>query len=98
MGIVHSALRRDLERTRIVLTDQPHPDGDRRRAVSSHLLWMMSFLHMHHTGEDIALWPLVRAKNPAAGPLLDQMDLDHQRIAPAITAVEVAARAYRDDG
>jgi hypothetical protein len=98
MGIVHSALRRDLERTRIVLTDQPHPDGDRRRAISSHLLWMMSFLHMHHTGEDIALWPLVRAKNPAAGPLLDQMDLDHQRIAPAITAVEVAARAYRDDG
>jgi len=29
--------------------------------------------------------------------LLDQMDTDHERIAPAITALEDAARAYRDD-
>jgi hypothetical protein len=97
MGIVHSALRRDLERTRIVLNDRPYPDGERRRALASHLLWMMHFLHMHHTGEDIGLWPLVRAKNPAAETLLDQMDDDHQRIAPAITALEEAARAYGDD-
>ena len=45
-----------------------------------------------------ALCPfLIRAKNPAAAALLDQMDADHRRIAPAITAVEDAARAYRDD-
>ncbi len=98
MGIVHSALRRDLERTRIVLTSQPYPEGKRRRALASHLLWMMRFLHVHHTGEDVGLWPLVRAKNPAAGALLDEMDADHQRIAPALTALEEAARAYRNDG
>ena len=63
----------------------------------AHLVWMMHFLHIHHTGEDVGLWPLIRAKNPAAGALLDQMDADHQRIAPAITALEDAARAYRDD-
>ncbi|MGZ5368500.1 MAG: hypothetical protein ACXWXV_04485, partial [Aeromicrobium sp.] len=40
-------------------------------------------------------WPLVRAKNPAAGTLLDQMDVDHKRIAPAITTLEEAAQAYR---
>ena len=98
MGIVHSALRRDLQRTRMVLSEQPYPGREQGRAIASHLLWMMSFLHMHHTGEDVGLWPAVRARNPAAGALLDQMDLDHQRIAPAITSVEVAARAYRDDG
>jgi hypothetical protein len=58
---------------------------------------MMHFLHIHHTGEDVGLWPLIRAKNPAAGALLDQMDADHQRIAPAITGLEAVARAYRDD-
>lgn len=97
MGIVHSALRRDLERSRMVLNDQPHPDGERRRALASHLLWMMRFLHVHHHGEDIGFWPLVRAKNPAAGELLDTMEADHRRIAPAITALEEAAQAYRDD-
>lgn len=97
MGIVHSALRRDLERTRLVLSTAPYPDPQRRRALAAHLLWMMHFLHVHHTGEDRGLWPLIRAKNPAARGLLDQMDADHKRIAPAITTLEDAARAYRDD-
>ena len=97
MGIVHSALRRDLERTRMVLSAEPEPEPERRRGLAAHLLWMMHFLHIHHTGEDVGLWPLIRAKNPAAGALLDQMDADHRRIAPAITALEDAARAYRDD-
>lgn len=97
MGIVHSALRRDLERTRLVLTERPHPGPEQRRAVASHLTWMMHFLHQHHTGEDTGLWPLVRTKNPSAGPLLDQMDDDHRQIAPAITGLENTARAYHDD-
>lgn len=97
MGIVHSALRRDLERTRMVLSSEPHPPEERRRALAAHLIWMMHFLHIHHTGEDVGLWPLIRAKNPAAEALLDRMDADHQRIAPCISALEDAARAYRDD-
>ena len=96
MGIVHSALRRDLERTRIVLTEHPYPGQDQRRAIASHLEWMMHFLHQHHTGEDVGLWPLIRSRNPSAGPLLDQMDDDHRRIAPAITALEEAAHLYGD--
>lgn len=98
MAIVHSALRRDLERTRLVLGRAPYPEGRRRSALAAHVLWMMHFLHIHHTGEDVGLWPLVRSKNPAAGELLDQMDADHRRIAPAIVALEEAAHAYRDDG
>ena len=97
MGIVHSALRRDLERTRMVLSAEPYPDAERRRGIAAHVVWMMHFLHIHHTGEDVGLWPLIRAKNPAAVALLDQMDADHRQIAPAITALEDAARTYRDD-
>ena len=81
MGIVHGAAR-DLERTRMVLTEQPYPDPRQRRARASHLSWMMHFLHMHHTGEDVGLWPLMRARNPSARALLDQMDADHRRIGP----------------
>lgn len=97
MGIVHSALRRDLERTRMVLDGGPHPEGARRQALADHVLWMMHFLHLHHSGEDAGLWPLIRRRNPAAGTLLDQMDADHQRIATAITGLEASAREYRED-
>lgn len=98
MGIVHSALRRrDLERTRMVLTDPPHPGPRQRRALATHLVWMMRFLHAHHTGEDAGLWPLVQAKDPSARALLRQMDEDHRSIAPAITAFEDGARSYGED-
>ncbi len=93
MGIVHSALRRDLERTRLVLSASPHPGEEQRRAIAEHLMWMMHFLHVHHTGEDDGLWPLVLAKNPAAAELLDRMDADHKRIAPAITVLGGRQRA-----
>ena len=43
-----------------------------------------AFLHLHHTGEDVGLWPLVRTRNPGreevemmpavAATLADQQD------------------------
>jgi len=97
MGIVHSALRRDLRRTRIALEAPPYPERKHRRQLAAHVLWLMHVLHLHHTAEDSGLWPFIRARNPAAGALLDQMDADHKRIAPAIRALEDAARTYRAD-
>jgi hypothetical protein len=67
MGIVHGALRRDLLRTHDALTAEPYPQGRQRQALGEHVVWMMEFLHAHHTGEDEGLWPLVRQQNPAAG-------------------------------
>jgi uncharacterized protein YndB with AHSA1/START domain len=95
MRIVHTALRRDLARTQVALTELAmEPDDDRREAVAAHLLWMMAWLHHHHEGEDVGLYPLVRARNPAADALLDVMDADHQRIVPAMVEVERAAAMW----
>ena len=84
MGVVHDALRRDLARLQTALSGSI-PAGDaRRRALADHIDWMMGFLHDHHQGEDTGLWPLVRQRNPQAGPLLDQMEADHARIVLAV--------------
>lgn len=50
MGIVYSALKRDLLRTRAVLSASPVPAGEQRKALGEHVVWMMEFLH--HTSED----------------------------------------------
>lgn len=97
MGIVHSALRRDLERVRLVLASSAPVSDERRTAVAEHLLWMIDFLHRHHAGEDTAIWPAVRQRNAAAAELLDVMDADHQRIGPHLDAVEAAAARWRSD-
>lgn len=94
MGIVHSALRRDLERTRVALTTSPYPEGAQRRAIGEHLRTMMRILHVHHGGEDAGLWPAVQRKNPATQPLLERMERDHEEIAPAIAGLEQTAEHY----
>ena len=98
MGIVHRALRRDLARARDVLAVEEALTPAVRTAVGEQLLWLMAFLHEHHEGEDHGLWPRVRAANPDAGPLLDQMDRDHHAIAPGMAALEGAAATFRDGG
>lgn len=95
MGIVHDALRRDLTRLRGALTQAPCPTGDRKRALVEHIEWLMAFLHEHHAGEDNGLYPMVRAKNPAAGALLDSMDDDHKHIDPAMAQFLDASRVWQ---
>ena len=94
MGIVHSALQRDLLRAREVLAAQPPPEGRQRKALGRHVSWLMAFLHRHHSGEDEGLWPAVRRRNPDAGDLLDSLEADHARIAPAAEALTAAAQMY----
>jgi hypothetical protein len=94
MGIVHSALRRDLTRASSALSEGPAPGDAQRKALAAHLVWMMDFLHRHHEGEDVALWPLVRSLDPAAGDLLDEMGEDHARIAPEMAALGEATLQY----
>jgi hemerythrin-like domain-containing protein len=97
MGIVHDALRRDLSRATAALESTRPPAGQQRMAIAAHVRWLMDFLHVHHAGEDQGLWPLVRAHNPAAGDLLDQMDADHARIGPQFDQVQNAAATYGAD-
>jgi hypothetical protein len=94
MAIVHNSLKRDLRRVRAALTGDPAPAGRQRRALGEHVEWLMDFLHDHHTAEDEGLWPLVRERNPEIGDLLDSLEGDHQRIAPTIGPLVVAAREY----
>jgi len=95
MGIIHSALQRDLVRARELLAAAPHPAGRQRRALGGHVAWLMEFLHAHHSSEDAGLWPLVRQRNPVAGELLDSLKADHARIAPTAATVTDAAVQYR---
>lgn len=94
MRIVHSALRRDLERTRIVLSEPASITDRRRRAIGEHLVWLMHTLHRHHTGEDEHVWPEIRRRDASAGSLLDEMDADHQRIAEPVRELEQVGASF----
>jgi len=96
MRIVHTALRRDLQRARVALTMVPPPAHRQRVALADHLTWMMAFLESHHRSEDLGLYPVVRERDPGAAALLDEMAVGHQAVAVAIATLEAAAAIYAD--
>lgn len=90
-GIIHAALKRDLERIAIVAGSDDLTD-ERLRAVGAHTVWLMDMLHDHHTLEDERLFPMMRAGNADTGPLLDAMVAEHDAISAARALLEDAGR------
>ena len=94
MEIIHSALRRDLNRAADALSGIPAPGNAQRVGIAQHIQWMMHFLHLHHGGEDAWLWPTMRRLKPSAAELVDLMVANHLAIAPHIETVTTTASAY----
>lgn len=95
---VHAGLRRDIRRFKAAFADPSPPAEGRREAMADHVGWLADFLHEHHTGEDTAVWPRVRAKAPELTPLVDRLEGEHQAMTQALTALEKSAAAWRSDG
>jgi hypothetical protein len=99
MYAMHDALRRELERIAGVAA---RTGDDPVRVLATAAGWKMfkTFLHVHHTSEDLALWPVMRAKladRPDDLALLDAMEAEHAAIDPLLAEVD-AALADRDRG
>ena len=79
MLLFHHALRRDLE---LVATMTDRTEGWDRFA---------KLLHLHHSAEDEALWPVLRtslAGQPENLALIDEMEAQHAALGPLLDAIE----------
>ncbi|KQX72248.1 MULTISPECIES: hemerythrin domain-containing protein [unclassified Streptomyces] len=92
MYAMHNALRRELD---IMATITARVDDDPRRVLTGAVGWdiFKKALHIHHTAEDEALWPVLR--QAAAGraddlALLDAMDAEHAAIDPLVETIDAA--------
>ena len=59
MYVVHRAFRREFGLLPDLIRDVISGDVARAEVVASHLDLVLAGLHMHHTGEDVVLWPLL---------------------------------------
>ncbi|SEG76326.1 Hemerythrin HHE cation binding domain-containing protein [Thermomonospora echinospora] len=99
MVAVHNAFRRDLERIARITA---RTDDDPRRVLRTAAGWEMfkTYLRVHHTSEDDALWPVMRqalADRPDGLALLEAMEAEHAAIDPLLNAVDTAL-TDRDHG
>lgn len=74
MLIIHHALRHEFALLPVQVAAVP--PGNRHRAawVAAHAHLMLSFLHDHHTSEDLLLWPPLRQRVPLEAPLIETME------------------------
>lgn len=98
MFAVHDAMRRDLHRLARLAKAT---DGDPRVVLRNAVGWEMfkSFLTVHHTSEDVTVWPVVKEAvrdRPDDLAVVTAMEEEHASIDPLLAAVD-AALADTDD-
>lgn len=96
MYAAHDAFRRDLERLAAAI--EPARTGD--PAARAGWATFKNQLHIHHTVEDVALWPPLRQKvaGPAEVAVLDAMEAEHARIDPLLSGVDASFGSADDAG
>ena len=96
MYVAHDAFHRDLRRLAAAV------DAGRAAEPSVRAGWetFKEQLHIHHTAEDVSVWPALRAKVTMAGhvAVLDAMEAEHARIDPLLSAVDSCLAAAGQAG
>ncbi len=88
MLAAHGALRRDLERLARAAEFANLPDPGGRACVRAGWETFKRQLHLHHTAEDVVVWPALRerlAHSENAQSVLDAMEAEHGQIDPLLT-------------
>lgn len=100
MYLVHDALRRDVAQV-ARLCAGPGDRPRRRLAAAGGWDLFSRFLHVHHTAEDEALWPMLQAGlagRPDDLAIIEALEAEHGAIDPLIAAIERSLRdPERDD-
>lgn len=87
MLLIHRVVRREIGALPALIRAAAG-DRQRSRIVGAHAKEMLEFLHVHHTGEDELLWPVLRPRITLDDDLIDRMESQHHQIAEAIEAIE----------
>jgi hypothetical protein len=90
MYVVHRAFRREFALVpRLVRAVAP---GDTARAavVAKHARLVLRGLHLHHTSEDLLLWPKLLDRCPPDAALVQRMEAQHERVEHHIDHLQAA--------
>ena len=80
MYVVHRVFRREFAMIPRLVRGVREGDTARAGLVGSHLRCMLDGLHMHHTGEDEVLWPLLLERAAPSAELVRTMQAQHERV------------------
>lgn len=81
MFVVHRVFRRESRILRDLVAAVPHGDHARSRVVGAGVRDYHLGVHTHHTSEDEAIWPLLKARASMQVELVQRMEEQHEELA-----------------
>ncbi|WP_062464718.1 hemerythrin domain-containing protein [Demequina soli] len=96
MVVIHRAFRREFGIVPAYIRATADGDTARASVVARHLRLCMAGLEMHHTGEDIVLWPLLLERAAPSTGLVETMQAQHHGVDAHIEAVQPALAAWEE--
>ena len=94
MVVVHRAFRREFPAAAALIRGTAAGDTRRAKVVADHLRLGLAGLHMHHTGEDIVLWPLLLERAAPSTGLVETMQTQHHAVDTHVEAIMPALDAW----
>lgn len=96
MFVVHDMFRREFKAIPGLVSEVPEGDSAQAAIVADHVGWMVRFLHAHHEGEDLLVWPRLLERVPVKiDPLIFTMETQHQGLAQALDDLAAKAADWR---
>jgi hypothetical protein len=80
MAAVHRVFRREFGMLPALVRAVPPGDKARAVVVAEHARLVLAGLHLHHSGEDEVLWPLLVERASPARDLIDRVQAQHANV------------------
>lgn len=80
MVVVHRAFRRELALAPRLVREVAPGDVARAAVIAKHIRLALTGLHLHHTGEDVLLWPKLLDRAAPSADLIHRMEEQHHRV------------------
>jgi hypothetical protein len=95
MVLVHRSFRRELGLLPALVLHVLPGDSARRRMIARHGLELLDSIHVHHSGEDDLLWPLLLDRAGPDAELVERMQGQHAGIATMTAQVRDLLNRWR---
>ena len=95
MVVVHRTFRREFPAIAGLIRATAEGDISRAKVVADHLRLCMAGLEMHHTGEDVVLWPLLLERAAPSTGLVETMQAQHHAVDAHVATIGPASTPGR---
>ena len=84
MVVIHRVFRREFGLLPALIRDVAPDDVERASFVADHATGLLRFVHIHHSGEDEFLWPVLLERVEVEADLIRRMEDQHLHVAALI--------------